>query len=334
MSVPLYETESEYEYEGEYEGEQMIRRVLAGARRLGGRISARGSRPAGARPTRPLSVRVGGRMIPTLVRLLVTDPLEDPALPPEPPPVVAQDERRQPAGGSPPDEEFEDEYEFELEGEYEGEGEFEGEGEYEFEGESESSRQALRPPSLMRFLAHAAAAAESEDEAEAFVGALVPLAAQAVPRASSAVMRVAPQLIRGLSDAARTMRRNPRTRPLIGALPAIAQRTAASLAHSAARGRPVTPQTAVRSLARQTAYVLGTPGVREQMMGGGGGGGGRRAPGRDEGPFNITLPAEDRSPAGNARRARTVRRQMPLRRRRVREILDEGRRRAGLPPEE
>lgn len=139
--------------------------------------------------------------------------------------------------------EFEFEYEFEFEGEYEG----------EFEG-TDAPRGRMTPPTLMRYLAREAERALSEDEAEAFVGALVPLAAQAIPRAAPAILRVAPQLISGLSQAASAMRRDPRTRPLVRQLPAVAQRTAASIARRSARGVAVTPATATRSLARQLAY--------------------------------------------------------------------------------
>jgi hypothetical protein len=42
-------------------------------------------------------------------------------------------------------------------------------------------------------------------------------------------------------------------------VPAIVRRTAASIAQQASRGAAVTPQTAVRTLARQTLRVLGSP---------------------------------------------------------------------------
>jgi len=141
-----------------------------------------------------------------------------------------------------------------MEGEWEGEWEEEGEGEMEI-----NPIRRIYPDALMEHLGHAAAAAESEAEAEAFIGALIPLAARLVPRAASAVMRVAPNLIRGVAGAARTLRRNPATRPLVRALPSVVRRTTANLARQVAQGRPITPQTAVRTLARQTAQVLGSP---------------------------------------------------------------------------
>lgn len=242
MPLREFEFEYEFEFEGEYEGEQMIRRLLSGARQLGGRIlSGMGSRgstpqqgqqPAAQQTARPRGRGVvqslGRRLIPTLVRLMATNQPQVPALPPpEPVPVVARDERKRGGSGSPP------------------------EGEFEF---ADAPRGRMTPPTLMRYLAREAERAQSEDEAEAFIGALVPLAAQAIPRAAPAVMRVAPQLISGLSQAASAMRRDPRTRAMVRQLPAVAQRTAASLAQRAAHGGTVTPESATRSLARQLAY--------------------------------------------------------------------------------
>ena len=130
------------------------------------------------------------------------------------------------------------------------------------EGEWEDELNPIRrvyPDALMEHLGHAATEAENEAEAEAFIGALVPLAARLIPRAATAITRAAPGLIRGLAGVTRTLRRNPTTRPLVRAVPTIMRRTAASVAQQVARGRPVTPSTAVRTLARQTARVLSSP---------------------------------------------------------------------------
>lgn len=138
------------------------------------------------------------------------------------------------------------------------EGEYEWEGEFEWEGELNPIRRVY-PDALMEHLGHAAATAQSEAEAEAFIGALVPLAARLVPRAAPAIMRAAPGLVRGLANVTRTLRRSPGTRPLVRTLPTVMRRTAASMARQAAQGRPVTPQTAVRTLARQSARVMCDP---------------------------------------------------------------------------
>jgi hypothetical protein len=143
-----------------------------------------------------------------------------------------------------------------------GQGELEGELEWEDEYEGEEEANPIRrvyPDALMEHFGHAASQTESEAEAEAFVGALVPLAARLVPRVAPAIMRAAPQLIRGVARVTRTLRRNPATRPLVRAVPTIVRRTTASLARRVARGQTVTPRTAVRTLAGQTSRVLSSP---------------------------------------------------------------------------
>ncbi|MEU6147393.1 hypothetical protein ABZ848_44475 [Streptomyces sp. NPDC047081] len=162
--------------------------------------------------------------------------------------------------------EFEEESLFENEAFYEYEGEFEYESaEYEAEGMTNPLRRVY-PDALMEHLGHAAAETESEEEAEAFIGALAPIAVGLVRRAAPAVIRSAPQLVRGLAGVTRTLRRNPATRPLVRALPTIAVRTTRSLARQVARGRPVTARSAARTLAGQTAAVLSDPRRRRAVL--------------------------------------------------------------------
>lgn len=132
--------------------------------------------------------------------------------------------------------------------------------EWEFEDEAllNPARRAY-PSAAMAHLGHAAANARTPAEAEAFLGALVPLAAQLVPRIAPAVMRAAPALIRGVSGLGRTLLRSPITRPLLRAAPTIVRGTVANLARQVAQGRPLTAQGAVRTLARQTQRTLATP---------------------------------------------------------------------------
>jgi hypothetical protein len=132
------------------------------------------------------------------------------------------------------------------------------EGEWEFEGEVNPLRRVY-PDALMEHLGHAATAAQTEEEAEAFIGALIPLAARLIPRIAPVVMRAAPQLIRGAANVTRVLRSNPATRQLVRAVPNIVRRTAASMAQQVSQGKPVTPTSAVQTLARQTASVIGSP---------------------------------------------------------------------------
>jgi hypothetical protein len=142
----------------------------------------------------------------------------------------------------------------------------------ELEGEEELNPvRKVYPDAALEHLAHAAMNAESEAEAgEAFLplipmvaAKVLPLAARALPhvaralpRVVSAVSRVTPQLTRGVARIAGRLYRNPTTRRLLRTLPTIARRTIGNLAHRAARGQPLTPRTALRTLAGQTASVL------------------------------------------------------------------------------
>jgi len=137
----------------------------------------------------------------------------------------------------------------------------------EYEWEYEDFVNPLRrvyPDAMMEHMGHAAAEAESEAEAEAFISALVPLAARLAPHAGRLLRRAAPRLTAAATQAARALRANPSTRPLVRTMPSVLRRTAMSLAQQAAQGRPVSPATAVRTLARQTAQVVGSPRLATQ----------------------------------------------------------------------
>ena len=168
--------------------------------------------------------------------------------------------------------------------------EFESEGLPELEEEAHESAHELHEVSpvrkiyadaMMEHLAHESAEAQSEHEAaEHFLpliplvaSKLLPLAAKAIPKVAKAlpkitraVNRVTPQLTRGVSRITRTLFRNPRTRPLVRTIPSIARRTVANIARQAATGRAVTPQAAVRTLARQARTVLRSPRHRALAM--------------------------------------------------------------------
>lgn len=220
-----YEGEWEGEFEGEFESEEFFRRLSA----LAGRAAQSPALRRVARLARnaALAARIGG---------MTVAPLPGDAIPPPPPYSASAADPRRRGVQYPPDPEFE----------------------WEFEDELNPIRRVY-PDALMEHLGHAAATAQSEAEAEAFIGALIPLAARIAPRVAPAIMRAAPRLVRGAANVTRTLRRNPATRPLVRTLPSIVRRTATSLAQRAGRGQSVTPQSAVQTLAQQTARVLGNP---------------------------------------------------------------------------
>lgn len=152
----------------------------------------------------------------------------------------------------------------------------EAESEWEAEGEWEISPvRKVYLDAMLEHLAHEAAQAESEEEAaEEFLplvpllaGKLLPLAAKSLPkiaakvfpRIANAVTRTTPHLSRGVSNIARTLYRNQRTRPLVRTVPTIARRAVTTLARQAAAGRPVTPAHAQRVLAQHAYRVLSRP---------------------------------------------------------------------------
>jgi hypothetical protein len=168
----------------------------------------------------------------------------------------------------------------------ESEFEFEGAFEAEWETTPQSFRQsfgeheAAPSAAIMEHLGHAAAEAESNGEAFAFLAPLLPLALKALPlmgkalgigakmlpTAASQVAKVAPKLIKGVNAAASTLRNNPATKPLVKALPQVVRRTTADLAKQAAAGTPLNGNIAVRALANQTAQLLGNPKSAVQAM--------------------------------------------------------------------
>ena len=179
------------------------------------------------------------------------------------------------------------ELEFESAGESESEleFEFEGAGELELEGGLEGEINPVRKiyaDAMMEHLAHVAAECESEQEAaEQFLPliglaakkllpvvarALAPAARKALPRIARAVTHVEPKLTRGVTQIARTLYRNPGTRRLLHAVPSIARRTVHTIAGQAAKGQPVTPTAALRTLAHHAKYVLGHRGHRHQAL--------------------------------------------------------------------
>jgi hypothetical protein len=130
--------------------------------------------------------------------------------------------------------------------------------ELEWEAEANPIRRVY-PDALMEHLGHRAAETASEAEAEALMSALVPLAARLAPQAAGAILRVSPQLARGVAGVTRALRADPATRPLVRTVPRIVRATAASIARQAASGQPVTPRGAVSALAGQTARTLASP---------------------------------------------------------------------------
>jgi hypothetical protein len=132
-----------------------------------------------------------------------------------------------------------------------------------FSYEDFEAEQMNGEAALMEVLAAQAAEAESEQDADAFIGALIPLATSLIPKLVPAAAQVGqavlPHLVSGAKNLASSLWKSPATRQLIQTIPTIARGTAATIAKQVAAGKPVTPQTAVRAMAGQAAKVLQNP---------------------------------------------------------------------------
>jgi hypothetical protein len=151
----------------------------------------------------------------------------------------------------------EGEYELEAESEFEDEAEDEYEAELEAEFEAESAHAMTESEALAEMMAAVASGAQSEEEAEAMIGAATVTVLSARDRAE--LRRLLPHLVRAACVLTRLLRRNRRARPALRTVPYIVQRTGRVLARRAADGRPVDRRVAARVMSRQTRRVLGSP---------------------------------------------------------------------------
>lgn len=109
---------------------------------------------------------------------------------------------------------------------------------------------------LAELFAAEAAEAESEAEAQSLAGGIT---IHLIAPAPFAIKKVAPILTKRAARLTRLLRKSPSTRPLIKAIPTIQKKTVATLAKKAAKGKPVSPKSAVRVMAKQTRRVLASP---------------------------------------------------------------------------
>jgi hypothetical protein len=161
------------------------------------------------------------------------------------------------------------------EGEFESDYESEADFEYEFEAEGGD----LGILDEMQYYAELAAEAESEAEADQFLGVIASLAGplissfmreaeygdyedeadpflgSIVSAASSLLPRAVPLIKRGVQMVGRFLRR-PGTRRAIRSIPRIVAGTATSLMRQARAGRRLTPAGVAATMARQTASTL------------------------------------------------------------------------------
>lgn len=175
------------------------------------------------------SARIGALM---RIISLLTNPLPGPALPPPPPPALSDIAKPKDRSGQ---------------------GEFE-------------SKNTLPTAMLMEYLGKAATETESEEEAAAFIGSLIPIAGRMLPQVAPALMHTSPDLIRGLTAATSILRQNPATRSLVRTIPTVVHHTATSMNRQLLQGMPVTPQTAMKSLSKAMHRILGSAEQSQQAF--------------------------------------------------------------------
>ncbi|HEU5156619.1 MAG TPA: hypothetical protein VFU43_06445 [Streptosporangiaceae bacterium] len=219
--------------------------------------------------------------------------------------------------------EFEDELEAalgEFEGEFEDEDfadhedefevlvrELEDEFEFEFEGEDEDEdfanpvRRVYSDAELMAELAMRAENAETEEEAEAFLGLAAPLALQAAKWALPKIIKHGPKLIRGAVSLGRRLWRNPATRHAVRQVPKIVARTAADMGRRYASGQPISGRHISRSLVGHTADAVAGRNARRR---GRTGRPGRRHPAQRSASARRTAANRSTQAAARRRRAR------------------------------
>lgn len=220
-----YEFENAYEWEGDFEGDLFFKKLWRSAKRgLGkiGRLAKRIGKSGVFKNIAKIGAGALGGLVGGPAGAAIANRIANA--------VIRESE-------------FEDEYE--AEAEFEAEFEMEG-GDYEVLAE-------------MAYFAEMAAEAESEEEADQFLGALASLASKIIPKALPLVRKALPFVKKGIQVAGKLMRSTPQTRPLVRTIPQFAAGTITQLARQARSGRPVTQKQIAAAMGRNFARVTAKP---------------------------------------------------------------------------
>jgi hypothetical protein len=127
------------------------------------------------------------------------------------------------------------------------------------ETEWESGHPESAQAALTEVLAAEAAHTASEAEAEALLGAALPITIRIIVGRQK-LRRVTPALVKANSQLVRGLRRcGPHGRQLLRLVPRVQRGTVASIAHMQRTGRPVPPAMVAPIMAAHAARVLGNP---------------------------------------------------------------------------
>ena len=139
----------------------------------------------------------------------------------------------------------------------------------EYEAEV-AAHEVAHEAALTEVMAAEASHTESESEAQALLGAAIPLSIRVMGGKMGmqlGIQRITPTLVRVNAQLVLNLHRRGRPgRQLIRAVPAIQRRTLATLKAIQQTGRPITPALARQVMAGQAARVLGTPGICGQAL--------------------------------------------------------------------
>jgi hypothetical protein len=134
----------------------------------------------------------------------------------------------------------------------------------EYEAEV-AAHEVAHEAALTEVMAAEASHTESESEAQALLGAAIPLSIRVMGGKMGiqlGIRRITPTLVRVNAQLVLNLHRQGRPgRRLIRAVPAIQRRTLATLNTIRRTGRPITPALAREVMAGQATRVLGTPGI-------------------------------------------------------------------------
>jgi hypothetical protein len=135
----------------------------------------------------------------------------------------------------------------------------------EAEGEV-AGHESAHEAALTEVLAAEAAHTEQVGEAEALLGAALPITIR-IMGGGRGVRRITPTLMRANTRLVSSLHRGGAARrQLVRLVPTIHRRTIASLRAAQRAGRPLTPQLAARVMAAQSARVLGSPAISGRAL--------------------------------------------------------------------
>jgi len=168
---------------------------------------------------------------------------------------------------------YEDELAMEMDGfEYEDELEVFEDLEMEAESDWEGDYMDMEGGSLedtileMEMLAEAASEAETEEEADEFLGLLGGLATSLLPKAISLGRKFLPKIARGVAGFFRKKLHSPTGRKMIKMAPQVLRNVARGAARRYGQGRPITPGWLLKNVANQTYRAARNPHIAQRAL--------------------------------------------------------------------